>query len=192
MTADPMRKFQSWWREAEGSGNPLPEAMALATVDAQGRPSCRFVLLKGTDMRGFVFYTNERSRKGRELAGNPEAALAFYWHETGRQVRVAGHVSLVDDAEADAYWRTRPRGSQLASSVSEQSAEIESRRLLLAKLKVVERQLHDQMVPRPEHWRGYVLEPREIEFWTRKEPRLHEREHFERRGKLWQRRILQP
>ena len=192
MTADPMRKFQSWWREAERSGNPLPEAMALATVDAAGRPSCRFVLLKGTDSRGFVFYTNERSRKGAELNGNPAAAMAFYWHETGRQVRVTGSVSLVPAEEADAYWRTRPRGSQLASSVSEQSQALASRSELMAKLRAAEKHWKDQAVPRPEHWRGYVLTPREIEFWTRKEPRIHEREHFERQGKLWVRSALQP
>lgn len=192
MTADPIRKFQTWWRQAERSGNPLPEAMALATVDGHGRPSCRYVLLKGTDPRGFLFYTNEHSRKGGELRDNPEAALAFYWHETGRQVRVTGSVSLVPASEADAYWRTRPRGSQLASSVSQQSSELASRAELMAKLRAADRQSKDAAVARPEHWRGYVLAPREIEFWTRKEPRLHEREHFERQGRIWVRRLLQP
>lgn len=192
MPGDPIRKFRSWWRAAERAGCPLPEAMSLATVDANGRPAVRYVLLKGVEHKGFSFYTNETSRKGRELAAHPGAALAFYWHELGRQVRVEGDVEMLSDAEADAYWRSRPRGSQLASSVSQQSAPLASRRELLARLRACERRFAGQDVPRPPHWRGYLLVPRAIEFWTRREPRLHIREHFVRTRSGWRCELLEP
>ncbi len=192
MATDPLRKFVRWHREAERAGAPIADAMVLATVDRAGRPSARYVLLKGVDSRGFVFYTNERSRKGKELAARPAAALAFYWHETGRQVRVEGNVALVADSEADAYWDTRPRGSQIASAVSQQSRELASRASLLAAFRNLDRASKGASLPRPEHWRGYVLAPRQIEFWTRREPRLHERELFVKKGGSWSRRALQP
>jgi pyridoxamine 5'-phosphate oxidase len=192
MALDPIRKFSRWWRDAERQGSPLPEATALATVDLKGRPSVRYVLLKGVDARGFLFYTNEASRKGRDLQAFPEAALAFYWHEPGRQVRVEGAVSLLGDDEADAYWQTRPRGSQIASSVSRQSSPLASRRELVARFRALERRLDGKPVPRPKHWRGYVLDPRQVEFWTRREPRLHDRELFVRGSRGWSRRLLQP
>lgn len=192
MALDPIRKFSRWWRDAERTGVPLPEATALATVDSRGRPSVRFVLLKGVDSRGFLFYTNESSRKGRDLRATPDAALAFYWHEPGRQVRIEGAVSLVGDDEADEYWQSRPRGSQIASSVSRQSTTLASRRDLVARFRALDRRLDGHPVPRPRHWRGYVLNPRQIEFWTRREPRLHERELFVRSRSGWTRRLLQP
>lgn len=192
MTSDPIRKLQRWWRDAARGGCPIPEAMALATADAEGRPSVRFVLLKGIQANGLTFYTNEQSRKGRELAANPRAALAFYWHEIDRQARVEGRVGLLSASEADAYWRTRPRGSQLASSVSEQSEPLASRADLVARLRTLERAMVEREVPRPTHWRGYLLEPDVIEFWTRREPRLHIRELHERRRGRWQAQLLQP
>jgi len=192
MATDPIRRFKTWWREAESAGCPLPEAMALATVDAAGKPSVRFVLLKGVEKQGFHFYTNERSRKGRDLQDNRAAALAFYWHETGRQARVEGDVALLGENEADRYWKTRPRGSQIASSVSQQSATLATRADLMREYRALERRYVDEPVPRPMHWRGYVLAPRRIEFWTRKEPRLHLRELFVRSGSNWSRQLLQP
>lgn len=192
MVPDPIRRFARWWRDAERAGCPLAEATALATVDAAGQPSVRYVLLKGVDARGFLFYTNERSRKGRELHATARAALAFYWHDPGRQVRVEGTTALLDTDEADAYWATRPRGSQIASAVSQQSAVLASRRELLARYRALERRLDGRPVPRPAHWRGFVLAPDRIEFWTRREPRLHERELFVRGARGWSRRLLQP
>lgn len=166
--------------------------MALATADADGRPSVRYVLLKGTDPRGFIFYTNELSRKGEELRIRPAAALAFYWHDLGRQVRVEGAVEMVSDEEADAYWRTRPRGSQIASSVSRQSARITSRSQLMARFRDTERRFDGEPIPRPSHWKGYVLRPKRIEFWTRREPRLHDRELFVHSRRGWSSSRLQP
>lgn len=192
MALDPLRKFSRWWRDAEKHGCPLSEAMALATADADGRPSVRYVLLKGTDPRGFLFYTNELSRKGEELRNRPAAALAFYWHDLGRQVRVEGEVEMVSDEEADAYWRTRPRGSQIASSVSRQSARITSRTELMARFRETERRSEGEPIPRPSHWKGYVLRPKRIEFWTRREPRLHDRELFVRNRRGWSSSRLQP
>lgn len=192
MAVDPIRKFNSWWRAAERAGCPKPDAMSLATVDGRGRPSIRYVLLKNAEKRGFVFYTNQYSRKGRELAANRYAALAWYWDATGRQVRAEGRVSFVSAAEADAYWQHRPRGSQLASAASDQSATVASRRELTERVRGLERVYANQEVPRPPHWRGYVLAPSSIEFWTRREPRLHDRRLFVLRGGQWTEQLLQP
>lgn len=192
MALDPIRKFERWWRDADEQGCPLPEATALATVDGNGRPAVRYVLLKGVDRRGFLFYSNEASRKGKQLQANPAAALAFYWHELGRQVRVEGVVAMLGEQEADDYWASRPRGSQLASSVSRQSAPLASRRELLGRFRALERRLDGEPVPRPKHWRGYVVDPKRVEFWIRREPRLHDRELFVRTTRGWSRRLLQP
>ena len=173
-------------------GEPLAEAGALATVDGRGRPSVRFVLLKDTSAGGFSFYTNTESRKGRHLATNPNASLAFYWHLADRQVRVDGRVGLLSAAEADRYWAERPRASQLASLASRQSRPIGSRAELLAEVRRLERAYGGAPVPRPERWTGYRLQPREIEFWRRHEPRLHHRELFVLRAGRWSSRLLQP
>ncbi len=192
MAVSPIVRFRRWYAEAAAAGVPLPEAAALATADARGRPSVRYVLLKDVDARGFVFFTDGRSRKGRELAANPEAALAFYWDAPGRQVRVEGRVVLVDAAEADAYWATRPRESRLAASASTQSAVLDGRAVLVRRWRVLGRRHPGDDVPRPPLWRGYCVVPRAIEFWTRGDFRLHHRERFERRRSGGIRTLLQP
>jgi pyridoxamine 5'-phosphate oxidase len=166
--------------------------MALATADRRGRPSVRYVLLKGADPRGFVFYTNTRSAKARDLRANRRAAIAFYWDATGRQVRCEGRVTEVSPAEADAYWASRPRGSQVASAVSRQSAPLESNEFLMARYRELLRSYEGAQVPRPEVWSGFRIVAERIEFWTRREPRLHRRELFVRSGGKWTMKLLQP
>jgi pyridoxamine 5'-phosphate oxidase len=189
---DPIRKFNTWFSQARRSGIELAENCALATADRRGRPSVRYVLLKEADASGFTFYTNAESRKGRELDTNPRAALAFYWHENGHQVRIEGKVKQVSDAEADAYWAERPRDSQLASLASRQSKTVADRAALVAELKRLVSKYKGTNVPRPARWTGYQLVPDRIEFWTRREPRLHHRELFTRTRQGWRVAILQP
>jgi pyridoxamine 5'-phosphate oxidase len=191
MAASPIVRFRRWFADAASAGAPLPEAIALATADRRGRPSVRFVLLKHVDERGFVFFTDGRSRKGRELAANPAASFAVYWDAIGKQARVEGRVAVVSPAEADAYWATRPRESRLAASASRQSAPLDSRAALLARWRALARR-HPDAVPRPPEWQGYRLVPRAIELWVRGDFRLHRRERFERRRGGWTRRLLQP
>ena len=191
-TSDPLRRFRAWYRQAEKAKVAIPDATALATTDATGRPAVRYVLLKDVDDRGFVFYTNRLSRKGKQLQRHPVAALAFYWHATGKQVRIEGRIETLSSAEADTYWAGRPRASQVASAASAQSAPLASRSVLLARVKLLERQYRGKDVPRPPHWIGYRLVPDRIEFWTRREPRLHHREEFLKRGGRWTMRLLQP
>jgi len=189
---DPIRRFQRWFAQARAAGMLQPEATALATADALGRPSVRMVLLKQADRDGFVFYTNSRSRKGRELRNNPRAALVIHWDRLGKQVRVEGRVEPVTEAEADAYWATRPRESQLAAVASDQSAPLRSRAALVAKWRALARGTRGTPVPRPRHWTGYRIVPAAIEFWTHRDHRLHDRERFTRRRRGWQRTRLQP
>lgn len=189
---DPIAKFVRWLDDARGLKIPNYEAMALATAGPDGRPSVRFVLLKGIDQRGFVFYTDSRSRKGRELRANPRASLAFYWQPNGRQVRVEGRVEEVAPSEADEYWSTRPRQSQLAASASYQSAPLRSRTSLLARVTRLAKKIQGREVPRPHGWHGFRLRPDAIEFWTHREHRLHDREIYLRRGNNWRRGLLQP
>lgn len=192
MSSDPIRRFRQWYRAAAAAGVPMYDAMALATADARGRPDVRYVLLKGVDQKGFVFYTNTLSRKGAELAENRRAALAFYWDPLGKQVRIEGRVQPVSPAEADVYWKSRPRGSQLAGAVSQQSRPIASHKQLLVRWRVLSEQCEGADVPRPPAWSGYRVLPERIEFWTRGEFRLHHREEFRRRGQEWVMRLLQP
>jgi pyridoxamine 5'-phosphate oxidase len=166
--------------------------MALATAGRDGKSSVRFVLLKGIDQRGFVFFTDARSRKGRELRDNPRASLAFYWQPKGRQVRVEGAVEEVTPAEADAYWPTRPRQSQLAASASHQSARLRSRAELLARFARLAGKFRGGEVPRPPYWTGFRVRPDAIEFWTDRKHRLHERDVYIRRSGKWRRDVLQP
>jgi pyridoxamine 5'-phosphate oxidase len=189
---DPVSRFRSWQRAAGRAGAPIPEAMVLATADRRGRPSARFVLLKEATARGFVFYTNDESRKGNEMRANKRVALVFYWDQTGRQVRIEGTVKVLSGAEADAYWAERPAGSRYASAASAQSRPIASRALLIKRYAALEAQYPDGSVPRPPHWKGYLVEPNAIEFWTRAEPRLHKRELFTRVRGTWKSEILQP
>ena len=192
MSTDPLVRFHRWFAQAQRAGVVLPESMALATADAHGRPSVRFVLLKQADASGFVFFTNLRSRKGRELEENRRAALAFYWDQLRKQVRVEGRVERVSADEADAYWVTRPRESQLAAVASRQSAALASRRALLAKWRTLRRQYRGEDVPRPAEWTGFRLVPEAIEFWTNRDHRLHDRELFVRTRDGWKRSLLQP
>jgi pyridoxamine 5'-phosphate oxidase len=177
---DPISRFRSWMRAAAAAGSPIPEAMVLATADRRGRPSARYVLLKEASARGFVFYTNDLSRKGDDMRANRHVALVFYWDVTGRQVRIEGKVKTLSAVEADAYWDERPIGSRYASAASAQSKPVASRALLLKKYAALEAEYPEGDIPRPAHWKGYLVEPEAIEFWTRAEPRLHHRELFTR------------
>lgn len=167
--------------------------MVVATADASGFPSVRWILLKEVDDRGFVFYTNARSRKGRELEVRPQASLAFYWPEISEQLRVSGGVEEVTSSIADAYWKTRPRGSQLASMASEQSSPLATRDELVAKLQKLEREWEGKEIARPRHWTGYRVIPRAIELWKAGEFRLHHREAFSRgEAERWTGTLLHP
>ncbi|MDA8045150.1 MAG: pyridoxamine 5'-phosphate oxidase [Actinomycetota bacterium] len=172
---DPMEVFSQWFEAARVGGQPEPEAAALATSTAGGRSSVRFVLIRGVDRRGFVFYTNRHSRKGQELAANPQASLAFRWSVVDRQVRVVGPVSLLDDAASDAYFAGRPRGSQFGAWASEQSRPVASKADLEQQLAAVAARFGDGPVPRPPWWGGYRVEPVEMEFWQQGVFRMHDR-----------------
>ncbi len=188
----PLARFRRWYRDAERSGVAQPDAMALATATPDGVPSLRMVLLKQVDARGFVFFTDARSRKGRELRANPRAAATFFWSPLGRQVRIEGRVQELGDAQADAYWRTRPRGSQLSGATSYQSRELERRSLLTARRKELERRYANQPVPRPKEWRGFRIVPDAMEFWTHRDDRLHHRELYRRTSRGWRATLLEP
>jgi pyridoxamine 5'-phosphate oxidase len=190
---NPYEIFSAIYAEAMKLDISDPNAVCLATADAEGRPSARMVLLKGTDSRGFIFYTNLRSRKARDLAANPHAALCFYWPQLGRQIRVEGAVEPVTGTEADAYFATRARGSQIGAWASLQSSELASRDELLARIAEIERRYDGVDVPRPDHWSGYRLLPRRIEFWSAGDFRLHDREVFETEdGATWRMHRLYP
>ena len=170
----------------------LPNAMSLATVSSDGQPSNRVVLLKDVDERGFVFYTNIESRKARELDANPNASLCFWWGPMQEQIRVEGAVEAVGDDEADAYFASRPRGSQIAASVSRQSEVVESVAYMQEQYDRLESELGDAVVKRPPFWSGYRLVPRRIEFWHGRPNRLHERFVYEKNGEDWAERVLYP
>ena len=178
MTADPHALFDLWFADAGKSEPNDADAMTLATVGADGRPSARMVLLKGHDKRGFVFYTNSESRKGGALAANPDAALVFHWKSLRRQVRIEGRVSPAGAAEADAYFATRSRDSQLGAWASDQSRPLDSRASFEARYAAMKADYEGRDVPRPPHWWGYRLVPDRIEFWSDRPHRLHERRLF--------------
>ena len=181
---DPIALFRRWLGDAERAGVPLPNAMAVATANGRGRPSVRHVLLRGVDARGFEFFTNRESRKGRELAENPWAALVFLWKELDRQVHVTGPVTEIGDDESDAYFATRPRDAQLGAWASAQSSPIAGREQLEARMAEAAARFPDT-VPRPRHWGGYVVRPDTIEFWQGRRHRLHDRFLFTADGTGW-------
>jgi len=182
---NPVRQFSAWFDEAVGAGVPQANAMVLATADLAGAPSARAVLLKDFDDRGFVFYTNLESRKGVELHANPQAALCFVWLPLHRQIRIEGRVEVVADAEADEYFRTRPHGAQIASTVSAQSRPVRDRAELEDRYAETAEMYPELPVPRPPHWSGFRVVPQAFEFWQGREFRLHDRFQYERRGGVW-------
>ncbi|WP_324751340.1 pyridoxamine 5'-phosphate oxidase [Sphingomonas sp. LY54] len=192
MLHDPDALFEQWLAEAEKSEPNDPNAMALATADAQGRPSVRMVLLKGHDARGFVFYTNQDSRKGNDLEANAQAALLFHWKSQRRQVRIEGAVEPVSAAEADLYFATRSRDSQLGAWASEQSRPLDRRETFEARYEEVRARFDGGDVPRPPRWSGYRVVPERIEFWSDRAHRLHERRLFTRSGDGWSEGLLYP
>jgi pyridoxamine 5'-phosphate oxidase len=192
MTVDPIARFSDWLTEAEASEPNDPNAVALATVNAAGQPAVRMVLLKGLSDAGFVFYTNQQSRKADDLAAQPRAALLFHWKTLRRQVRVEGAVSIVSEAEADAYFATRGRISKLGAWASDQSRALPDRATLEAKLNEVTARFEGGDVLRPPHWSGYCIAPERMEFWWDGEHRLHNRELFVRNGEGWTTSLLYP
>lgn len=190
---DPFVELEAWLADAEAAGLPLATAFALATAGADGNPTVRMVLLRGLDPGGLRFYTNLSSRKGRDLAENPRAAAVFHWAALSRQVRVAGPVQRMHEAESATYWTTRPRASRLSAWASVQGAEVASRRDLEARVAELDGQFPGDAIPLPAFWGGYRLVPDVFEFWEGRPDRLHDRvEYLPERSGGWQRRRLQP
>ena len=189
---NPINLFKRWFDDAVASGMKLPEAMTLATATHDGKPSARVVLLKDVDNDGFVFYTNYRSAKARDLEANPQAALVFYWSQFDRQVRVEGTVEPVSTEESRAYFKTRPRESQIGAWASPQSNVIENRGVLEARVAELEQVYRDREIECPEHWGGYRLKSTRIEFWKGRLGRLHDRIVYERDGENWKISRLAP
>jgi pyridoxamine 5'-phosphate oxidase len=190
-TPEPIELFARWFAEAAAK-EPEPNAMSVATVAAGGAPSARMILLKGVDDRGFVFYTNLDSRKAAELSENPYVALCFHWKSLGRQVRVEGVVEAVSEREADAYFATRPRESQLGAWASDQSRPLASRSVLDERVAAVEKRFARGPIPRPPHWSGYRVLPSRVEFWEAQPFRLHDRLVYLRDGNAWRSERLYP
>jgi pyridoxamine 5'-phosphate oxidase len=190
--SDPFQLFDAWFAEARTSELNDPEAMALATADAAGQPSVRMVLLKGHGPNGFVFYTNEQSAKGEQLAANPRAALLLHWKSLRRQVRVEGPVEQVAGNDADAYFASRGRESRLGAWASDQSRALDSRETFERRFAEAEQRFARQEVPRPPHWGGFRVVPTRIEFWMDRPHRLHERRLFTRAGDGWIEGLLYP
>ena len=192
MPTDPFQLFDEWFAEARAGEINDPEAMALATATTNGRPSVRMVLLKGHGPDGFVFYTNQRSRKGEELAANPHAALLFHWKSLRRQVRIEGPVSIVSCEEADVYFASRSRDSQLGAWASNQSWPLPTRAEFEKKYEDMRTKFEGMDIPRPPHWGGFRVAPESFEFWTDRPHRLHERRVFTRDGDGWREGLLYP
>ena len=191
---DPFVQFADWYDDAVADGELQPDAMVVASCTPDAVPSARMVLLRGVDERGFCFFTNYDSRKGRELDANPRAAIVFHWPEVLRQVRATGSVERADDAESDVYWRSRPRGSQVSVWASEQSEVVVSRDELEARVTELEARFGDGDIPRPAGWGGYRVVPDDIEFWQHRDDRLHDRLRYARRTRDddWRIERLQP
>ena len=192
MASDPFKLFDEWFAEARASEINEPDATSLATAGVDGQPSVRMVLLKAHGPAGFTFYTHEQSAKGHDLARNPRAALLFHWKSLCRQVRIEGTVERVSDGEADAYFATRTRDSQLGAWASDQSRPLESREVFEARFGEMTRRFEGRDVPRPDGWVGYRVVPERIEFWTARPHRLHERRLFTRDGDDWAEGLLYP
>jgi pyridoxamine 5'-phosphate oxidase len=192
VTDDPFRVFDEWFRAAEDAGVTAPEAMTLATASADGAPSARMVLLKEVEPDGFVFFTGYESRKGLELDANARAALVLYWQPLGRQVRIEGPVERLRPEESDAYFATRPRGSQIAAHASQQSRPLADRVALERRYAELEREYEGRDVPRPAGWGGFRLRPTTIEFWRHHDNRLHERTRYTRARGGWTDELLSP
>ena len=189
---NPVTLFTAWMKEAEATEPEDPNAMSLATADADGLPDVRVVLLKAFDERGFVFYTNTQSTKGEELAANPQAALVLYWKSLRRQIRARGPVERVTDAEADAYFASRRRESRIGAIASQQSRPVPDRATLMAEVAAVTERVGEGPVPRPPHWTGFRILPTTIEFWQNGDFRLHDRVRFVRDGEGWRGTRLYP
>jgi pyridoxamine 5'-phosphate oxidase len=191
LVLDPMDLFGRWMKEAEASEPNDPNAVALATATPDGIPSVRMVLMKGVDDRGFSFFTNAESQKGEELRENPRAAMCFHWKSLRRQLRIEGSVTELPSLEADRYFHSRPRLSQLAATASQQSRVLTSRELLATRVKELDADFPGE-IPRPQYWKGFVLRPERIEFWKSREGRLHDRLLYTRNGNGWRRERLFP
>jgi len=189
---DPFNLFLEWFEGAKGSEQSDPDAACLATADRFGKPSARMVLVRQVDSRGFVFYTNEHSRKGRELIEGGYAALCYHWKSLERQVRIEGPVVQLDDLESDLYHAARPRASRISAWASQQSQPLESRETFLERVKQVEAHYEDKDVPRPPHWGGFRIVPDRIEFWQAGSARMHDRFVFTRDGDGWKNQRLYP
>jgi pyridoxamine 5'-phosphate oxidase len=192
LSEDILNRFQQGFDRAVAANIPEANAMTLATVDPQGRPAARTVLLKGHDADGFVFYTNLNSRKGQHLAHTPQASLVFWWRENEEQVLIDGAVEPVSQQEADQYFASRPRGSQIGAWASKQSSQLQDRQALLAAVDETEARFEGQDVPRPDHWSGFRVKPRRVEFWYGQEYRLHERVCFTDTDGRWVPTLLFP
>ncbi len=192
MSTDPIKLFDEWFAEARKAELNDPEAMALATADSAGQPSVRMVLLKDHGPDGFIFYTNEQSAKGEQLAHNPRAGLLFHWKSLRRQVRIEGTVERVADADADAYFASRARDSQLGAWASNQSRPLDSRATFEQRFEQMKSQFDGQEIPRPPHWHGYRVTPERIEFWSDRPHRLHERRLFVLADDGWSEGLLYP
>ena len=191
-SSNPLKFFETWFEEAEATEPDVPNAMSLSTVNAKGRVSSRMVLLKGYDQRGFVFYTNIGSRKGRDIFENTSVALLFHWKSLKRQVRVTGAAEQVDAEEANTYFASRSRGSQVGAWASRQSGNLQNRYLLEETINEFEKKFADKAIPRPPFWAGYRVIPHEIEFWEEGDFRLHNRILYSLENSVWSKSLLYP